>query len=95
MVDVLTLIDWTRLPASTRPIASMLVDGLTQRQIAARLDRSEDHVAQQVRLLRDSIVEQGIELIDKLSPALQAHVLSLRSSTASAGGEATGKRRTV
>lgn len=94
LTTVLDLIDWTRLPSSTRPIASMLVSGLTQTEIAAQLRprRSPDYVAGQVRLLREAIVEQALEQVDRLEPSLRELVEGL-SRSVTAGGVGGGLSR--
>ena len=96
MTGLLDLIDWTRLPESTRPVARMLSRGLTQKEIATELGWPDQQVARQVKLLRDAIVGQALEQCDRLSVELREHLVSLRSQTAKpAGGGCTRRRRTV
>lgn len=48
----------------------MLADGLTQRQIAERLQVSESRVSSAVDELRSAIVEQALERADELPPSV-------------------------
>lgn len=69
---ILEWIDWMSLPSETRPIASMLADGWTQKEIAMRLGRSEDQVAGLVEKLRVAMVEQALAKADALSVEVRA-----------------------
>jgi len=95
LARIFELIDFTVLPQETQPIARLLTDGFTQKQIATRLNRSEDWVATRVRELRSGLIEQALSRVGELDAELRLHLQQLRSSTAGVGGGRTGKRRTV
>jgi DNA-binding NarL/FixJ family response regulator len=76
--EILTFIDWTALPARTQPIARMLTDGFTQKQIAAKLERSEEWVSGRVKELRDAMVDQALARTDELSTELRALIDTMR-----------------
>lgn len=88
LTELLDLINWESLPAETRPIARMLTDGFTQKEIAAQLGRKQDWVSARVRELRAAIVEQALdlELSDELREAL--------GETAGAASGTSSSRRT-
>lgn len=89
LTEMLGLLDWERLPEETRPIARMLTDGFTQKEIAARLGRKQDWVSARVRELREAIVEQALEL--ELSDGLREAL----GVTAGAASGTSSSRRTA
>jgi hypothetical protein len=93
---IFEVVDFSTLPAETQPIAQMLVDGLTQTEIATTTGRSEEAVSRLVRLLRDALIEQALERADTLGEELRDHLLALRrgSTARGAGGGTSRQRRT-
>jgi DNA-binding transcriptional regulator WhiA len=80
LLQIFELIDFTQLPAETQPIATLLVDGYTQTEIAKMLDppRSDDYVASRIRELRSALIDQALAHSDQLDQRLREHLLSIR-----------------
>lgn len=96
MTEILDVVDWSRLPQESKPIAAMLEAGHTQVEIARTMGMTDDQVGTLLDRLALSLVEQALEHVDELSPKFRAHLQELRGSTAmSAAGAPTRSLRTA
>lgn len=94
MTALVELLDWSLLPEETKPIAALLVDGLTQAEIAAQLEATEAWVAARVAELRAAMLEQVKGHVSEEAKLVLGRVEELRSSTARvAGGGRSGSAR--
>lgn len=103
VTNLLTLVDWTALPAeiqqTIRMLGPLMAEGCSQSEIARRLNLPDAQVAAMRKQMGDAIVVQAYAMIDDLEPRLRQLVERLRegprSSTAtSAAGARTCSRRT-
>lgn len=103
VTSLLTLVDWTALPAETRQtiqtLGPLMAEGCSQSEIARRLGLPDATVAAMRKQMGDAIVEQAYAMLNELEPKARALVEQLRggprSPTAtSAAGARTCSRRT-
>jgi hypothetical protein len=81
---LLTLIDWTALPAETRQtiqtIGPLMQEGCSRAEMARRLGWPPSRVTAAVDEIRDAILAQCEAMLDSLEPRLRTLVLELKGT---------------
>jgi uncharacterized coiled-coil protein SlyX len=84
VTGLLTLIDWTALPASTQQtiqtIGPLMQEGCSQKEIGRRLSLSDAAVSAMVAEMRQAIIGQAYMVVDRVEPPLRALVERLREA---------------
>jgi hypothetical protein len=82
VTSLLTLIDWTALPAETQQtiqtIGPLMQEGCSRAEITRRLGWKDAETTAALALIRDAILEQCEQMVDDLEPRLRDLVDSLR-----------------
>lgn len=75
VTSLLTLIDWTALPAETQQtiqtIGPLMQEGCSRAEMAARLGWPDSRVTAAVTEMRDAILAQCEAMVDDLEPRLR------------------------
>jgi hypothetical protein len=84
VTELLTLVDWTALPAETRKmiqtVGPLMQEGCSRAEISRRLGWKDAQTTAAMNLIRDAILDQCRAMVDDLEPRLRDLVLALDRS---------------